>query len=79
MSTAALHHRTGWRIAVAAAALAAIATGCGTELAPAPSDIGQDVPAPTTTSEVAVPPSDSGPCAPSIREAKQQHRALCVS
>lgn len=79
MSTTAHPHRTGWRLAVAAGALTAIATGCGTEITPTPSDIGQNAPAPTQQSDSAVPQVDSRPCAPSIREAKQQHRTLCVS
>lgn len=79
MSTAASRHRTGWRTAVAAGVLTAVATGCGSEISISPSDIGRDVPSSPTTSEVAVPSIDSRPCTPSIREAKQQHRTLCVS
>lgn len=67
-----------WGVALAAAALA-LTSACGSELNPAPTDIGQDVPAPPAASEVAVPLSDSTPCAPSIREAQQQDRPLCVS
>jgi hypothetical protein len=73
-----IRHHTGWGIALAAAALA-LTSACGTELAPAPSDIGQEAPASPTTSEVVVPSTDSTPCSASIREANQQDRPLCAS
>jgi hypothetical protein len=68
--------RRGWRLVVAAAALAAVTAGCGSETDPP----AQDFPTvePTTERDVPTPSIDTRKCADSAAQARAEHRSICV-
>ncbi len=68
----------GWRLAMAAGALAALTLGCGAEVRAPANDIGERAPAPPPViAEAEVPDHNSLKCAKWPSEARAEHRTLC--
>lgn len=70
-----LNARRGWRLVVAAAALAAVTAGCGSETDPPQQQISPSVDADQSDR---TPSIDTRKCANSVREARAEHRTLCI-
>jgi hypothetical protein len=70
--------RRGWRLVVAAAALAAVTAGCGTEDELPGQDINKPTVETTTEQNVPTPSIDTRKCADSAAQARAEHRSLCV-
>ncbi|MBA3781423.1 MAG: hypothetical protein H0X12_06145 [Nocardioides sp.] len=76
-----LNSASGWRLALAAGALAALTVGCGTEVEAPTNDIGDRAPAPSVIAEpeIAEVPDlgDGRKCAQWPSEARAEKKILC--
>jgi len=73
-----IHSGLGWRLSLAAGALAALTVGCGTDVQAPANDIGDTIQDPPAVSLPAIPDgADPRRCTPWRAEARAEKLSLC--